>query len=601
MNNSYFTSRLAPFIFLALLTITTTDLYGQRFSRDYNVGLLINQAGYVPGAGKAIVSKGKLAGKFELVNLETGSVVYSGNFISKTDDFGLHSSADFSGFTGEGFYYVRTDTMRSYPFRISKDVYHAPVELIVGYFSLQRCGSSTTGYLSPCHVDDGIRMDNGKHQDVSGGWHDASDLRKWVGATIYGMIGLAKTYELLDENNTLRPKILDELLWGNRYFLNMQEPEGYVMNYVGGDVKKHSDSNRWTNNEIGKEGGELKFVKPSAGKSMNDMLLFGTNDDRVIRTDPVDSISQYNFITSQAIMARITRASDPQYSDKCLDAAVRCYDWCQKTIKDTDAGILGAGIQAATEMYKTTKSNTYRDFAVEQATQLRKLQVKKPEGGISGFYLTSLTNNEPYKDIWHGCLEFISICDLIRTFPSHNDVDAWKDMVSNYATGYLLPMSKKNSFGIVPFGLYSTKDPAGNRKIGKYWYRYFMQPELAWWVGINSNVASAGIGLVKIADILKDEKLRSVAQKQLDWIIGVNPFNSSTLIGVGYNHPKHFGGSSFSPKTPVLPGAVLNGLGGDKADQPVIGTGNWQISEYWTPMVAYTLWLMAEISKTEKN
>ena len=93
------------------------------------------------------------------------------------------------------------------------------MNLIVTYFSLQRCGSSTTGYLSPCHLDDGIRLDNGKHQDVTGGWHDASDLRKWVEATIYGMIGLGKTYELHDEKNKTREKILDELMWGNQYFL----------------------------------------------------------------------------------------------------------------------------------------------------------------------------------------------------------------------------------------------------------------------------------------------------------------------------------------------------------------------------------------------
>jgi hypothetical protein len=43
----------------------------------------------------------------------------------------------------------------------------------------------------------------------------------------------------------------------------------------------------------------------------------------------------------------------------------------------------------------------------------------------------------------------------------------------------------------------------------------------------------------------------------------------------------------------------MNGLGGDQNDQPVIGTGNWQISEYWTPMVAYTLWLMAEMTAME--
>ena len=123
-----------------------------------------------------------------------------------------------------------------------------------------------------------------------------------------------------------------------------------------------------------------------------------------------------------------------------------------------------------------------------------------------------------------------------------------------------------------------------------------MQPDPEWWVGINSNLASAGIGLVKAANILKDERLKALAQKQLDWIIGVNPFNSSTIEMVGYNHPKHFPGSSFLPNVPVLPGAVLNGLGGDSADQPDIGNGDWQISEYWTPMVAHTLWLMAEIS-----
>ena len=160
-------------------------------------------------------------------------------------------------------------------------------------------------------------------------------------------------------------------------------------------------------------------------------------------------------------------------------------------------------------------------------------------------------------------------------------------------------MTQKNSFGIVPFGLYSGKDPGGSRKEGNYWYRYFMQPLPEWWVGINSNLASAGVGLIKAANVLKDNKLKAIAQKQLDWITGVNPFNSSTIEMVGHNQPKHFPGSTFLPDVPVLPGAVVNGLGGDSNDRPDIGDGDWQISEYWTPMVAYTLWLMAEISQAQ--
>jgi hypothetical protein len=591
-----FSLRVFFFFFLVLMAVVIFDLKAQRLSRDLNVDLLINQIGYVTQAGKTFVTKGIRNEKFEVINTVTQEVVFTGTIKPNPGDFGDYSVGDFSSVKREGSYYIKSDTLRSYPFIISKTAYERPINLIVGYFSLQRCGSSTTGYLSPCHLDDGVRMDNGKHHDVSGGWHDASDLRKWVSATIFGMIGLAKTYELQGEKNNNREAILDELMWGNQYFLKMQEPQGYVMSFVGGDVKKHSDSNRWTDNETGKEGGTLGFVNPSAGKSTNSLLIFGSNDDRVIQTEPADLMSQYNFITSEALMARITKAKSLKYSQKCLQAAKKCFEWSTKTIKERNTGVIGASLQASIELYKTTKQEVYKNFAIEQASLLKELQVNNTEGIVNGFFYISSSDREPYKNISKGCIEFISLCDLIQTFPMHNNVPSWKNMVTLYANKYLLFLSQKNSFGIIPFGLYSKQNPGGDRKAGDYWYRYFMQPELSWWVGINANIASAGIGLTKAAKILNDPNLKALAQKQLDWIIGVNPFNSSTIESVGHNQPKHFGGSTFLPLTPVIPGGVLNGLGGDKADQPWIGNGDWQISEYWTPMVSYTLWLMAEIS-----
>ena len=343
---------------------------GQHLSRDLNVSLLINHAGYLPWSGKNLVTEGKLTGKFEIIDLETQNIVFTGFFHPGPGDFGEYSVGDFTQLDRPGHYYIRYDTLRSWPFTISALAYKPVMDKIVGYFSLQRCGSSTTGYLSPCHLDDGVRMDNGKHQDVTGGWHDASDLRKWVDATIYGMIGLGRTYELQDPQDVDREKIMDELRWGNQYFLKMQEPQGYVMNYVGGDVRKHSDSNRWTNNVVETEGGELRFTRPNAGTSMSDMLIFGTQDHRVIRTDPVGMTGQYNFITSEAIMARITRQSDPSYSQKCLAAAELCFGWCMSDKEDKDTGVTGASIQAALEMYRTTKQKKYGDFAAEQAASL---------------------------------------------------------------------------------------------------------------------------------------------------------------------------------------------------------------------------------------
>ena len=299
------------------------------------------------------------------------------------------------------------------------------------------------------------------------------------------------------------------------------------------------------------------------------------------------------------MMARITSQSDPAYSKRCLDAAQKCYDWSVKSAADTTTAIAGAALQAVIEMYRTTKLQAYYRRAIELTLQLKKLQAAGPGRGLSGFFYNSLSNREPYKNIWNGCQAFIGLTDMALMFPGDKHIELWKSMIRDYAENYLLLLSAKNSFGIIPFGLYENKNPGGNRKIAGYWYRYFMEPELEWWVGINSNIASAGIGLLKAATVLKNNRMKGSAQKQLDWIFGSNPFNSSTMAGAGYNQPAHFAGSSFLPRVPVLPGAVLNGLGGNNEDMPMIGDGDWQISEYWTPMVAYTLWLVAELSKNE--
>lgn len=565
------------------------------WTRDLNVDVLVNQLGYVDTVGKFCVAPGSIKKEFYVIDVINQKVVYEGIMEPAMKDLGEYIMGDFSSLKEPGRYYIKTDSTRSYPFKVSKNVYQPAIALIVHYFSLQRCGASTTGYLSPCHLDDGIRMDNRKHQDVTGGWHDACDLRRWVDATIYGMIGLGKAYELNTGED--RSAILDELYWGNQYFLKMQEPQGYVMNFVGGDVEAHADSNRWTDNIVEQGKRRPILVSPNAGASTVKMLVFEGTDDRIIRTDPVRMSAQYNFIASEAMMSQITKEKDPQYSQKCLHAANKCFEWCERSDKENTTENTGAALHASLEMHKTTQEKKYITFAVEQIEKLHELQAQNKDNQASGFFYTSINDNEPYKNISDGCLAFIGLCDIAMMFPMHKDISIWKKMISAYANQYLSFLSRRNAFGIIPFGLYSQKDPGGDRKVGDYWYRYFMQPELEWWVGINSNIASAGVGLMKAAKILNDERLKNMAQRQLDWILGVNPYNSSTLISVGYNHPKQFiNDGEFRPATPILPGAVMNGLGGNKNDQCIIGNGEWMISEYWTPMVAYTLWLMAEIS-----
>jgi hypothetical protein len=394
---------------------------------------------------------------------------------------------------------------------------------------------------------------------------------------------------------------VEELRWGNRYFLNMQEPAGYVMSHVGGDALRHGDGNRWTDNVVGPEGGEPNTIDPAPGGSRSKITIVGHKDDRVIQTRPLDRLGQYKFIIAEAMTARVMKPSDRAYSDKCLEAAQRCYDWCVQKWPENTAENLGGALAAAVELCQCTGQEKYKSEAIACAARLAQLQVTEPldvKEPVRGFYRRTAAGGEPYRDISNGCWHLFGLCGLVELFPDHVEADHWRKAIRLYTVDYLAGMSKHNSFGLVPYGFFAQADPGGNRKIGNYWYRYFMQPGSNWWVGINANIASAGVGLIRASKALGDPSLRSVAQSQLDWIVGGNPFYASTVEGIGHNHPPQFvNGGEFHPPTPLLPGAVMNGLGGTMDDQPSIGDGDYHVSEYWTPMVSYTMWLMAVLQK----
>ena len=143
----------------------------------------LNHIGYTPQAEKTCVFPGNGEIDYSIIDMNTQEICYRGKMVEKTSDFGICRTGDFSDFQKKGQFYIETQRDSSYPFTIAPDVYEKPVNTIIEYFSIQRCGASESGYNSPCHIDDGYRVEKEqkteKHIDVSGGWHDASDLRKW--------------------------------------------------------------------------------------------------------------------------------------------------------------------------------------------------------------------------------------------------------------------------------------------------------------------------------------------------------------------------------------------------------------------------------------
>ena len=560
-----------------LLMGIISSLYGMNLPGE----ILINHVGYPLKAAKVCLIEGEKPVPFKVINTQNGKTVFTGIMQPQKGNFGNYLVGIFSEFEEEGTYVIDIEKKKSATFRISASIYEDAIKKCVTYFSIQRCGPSTTGYARPCHTDDGRRLDTGPgwsmkpYRDVSGGWHDACDYRKWVASTLYGMIGLCKVAEIMGPkwNNE---QILDELRWGNRYFLNMQNEGGYVMNYCGGD-----DGMYLTDNKT------------------------GTADDRPIHTEPasfthdeVDRTAQYNFIWAQTLTARIFRSSDPEYSKKCLKAAIRCLDWCDKNFYANQALEMGSALMACIELFKTTNDSQFLEKAIVFANRLLEIQVQKPIDStyhIKGFFKTSSGDDEPSKQSWQGPQHIIGLCELLEIVPDHIEAPKWKEAIRMYCDDYLAKLTEINNFNLVPVGLFKSEDPGGNQKIGGYWLRYLtVTADDAFAGGINANIASAGIGFLYVSKILQDEKLKTFAQRQLDWIVGLNPLNASTIEEVGHNQPIRFINNTLHIP-PLIAGAVMNGIGGTKEDKPDLTAGSWQNCEYWTPQVAHTMWLMAEL------
>ena len=110
------------------------------------------------------------------------------------------------------------------------------------------------------------------------------------------------------------------------------------------------------------------------------------------------------------------------------------------------------------------------------------------------------------------------------------------------------------------------------------------------------NITDTALFLNRAAEITGDQTYRTVAQRQLDWVMGCNPFDASAIEGVGYNQPLRGLYGEFFPPTPQIPGAVSIGLSPGSFSPETYGNGP---NEYDMPVVGNVLWLMADQAKQQ--
>ncbi len=558
------------------------------------VNVFTNQLGYLTRGGKKFVVESTidpLKPDFYIRDTEyfgEDHRVFKGQLKEFNGDFGRYWIGDFTEFQTPGKYVIDlcTNTTKNFysseVFPVADDVYRIVIEKGLECFALQRCGPSTTGYHAPCHLDDGIRVrsktagqsgttgpDEGEFFDAVGGWHDASDLLKWTSATITGMVGLLHIAEHFDEPQ-MQARIFEEVKWGNLYFLKLQDPLGYFYSHgVGGDPVE--EGNHWTDN------------------------IRGTADDRKVVTEPGEPYLQHLFITAQARLSLLYRAWDEPYAKKCLEAATRCFRWVkeQKARSYTD---FGTGAHAGSALFQATKDRAFLDYAATMADRLVGLQ--ETQGQLNGYFYEDDARIRGVPHVYAETLAMIGLCRLIEEAKDKLDVLRWQKALALYCDNYVLTMAERNAFGIVPYQVNLEKSLlSGARSLRGTSYRYFMcHLNGQWWVGNNAHLAGTGVILSDAARILGSEQYRNLGQRMFDWILGLNPFDVSTVNGLGHKNPPEYVYTGFKPRTPRITGSVMCGIAGDAQDRPDLQAGSYHSGEIWTPMTIQTMWLASELA-----
>jgi hypothetical protein len=474
---------------------------------------------------------------------------------------------DFSDLEREGFYQITAGHDRCAPFFIRPDAYRRTLPKAVSYHHAQRCGVAVPGVHPACHLDDARRRDTGEHVDVTGGWHDAGDLRKWMDATMmagFGLLHLAR--RLGDEWGQL-----DEMRWGNRYFLKMQDKDWRIWADTAGGVSGDNSDNHWTDNRA------------------------GTEDDRYINPAKPPMV-QAMFIALQAMVAQAFAASDAAYAKSCLAAGVRCWEATQHP---TAARDLSWRVLAAIELHRATRDAKYAAEAAKLGESLGALQQREFLGGqkdVRGFWMTGGQRSAPYSDAVYAALPPLAMLELAAAYPSHVDAAKWREAVRLYIEAYATPMSAKSAYGVLPFGLFAgaPTEEVYRPLAGELTYRYFLPTrQRSWWLGVTSHLESHAALLFGAAKLLGKPEYRDLGLRQMEWVMGNNPFGACLMTGEGWRNSYPY--SRFVG--PII-GGIVNGIAGNAQDVPILEMeyGNdWRTGEYWTPHNAFYLWAISEL------
>lgn len=333
--------------------------------------IMIDQVGYAQGSNKIAVFRGEiLPDTYDLVESETGEVVYTGTIKKKGYNFltGENISyGDFTDFTEPGTYYLQADIIgRSYSFMISDNPYSEIFIAALKRYYYSRCGLTLSSELAgdkahnACHTNTALlKEDTTIALDAAGGWHIDENGQRDVIKGCQAINNLLLAYELygsvftdetgIPESGNGIPDVMDEVKYEIDWLLKMQDAESGAV-YSAVSIINNAD---------------------------NAYQMY------------IESVTMEATIQFAATMAKFSylyQSYDVDYATQCLRAADRAYRYVEKYPADVSEE---SCFFAAAELYRATGNYAYRNV-VHQYLE------KEEKANISNDY------------VFWGCVTYLS-------------------------------------------------------------------------------------------------------------------------------------------------------------------------------------------------
>lgn len=587
------------------LEVFISDVYAEKVELDpYETWELDNQiayshSGYYKDMTKTAITRVIDETIFTVVD-ENEQVVLTKEVEVVSNNLGKYYVLDFTEINTIGFYKIKIGTLTTELFEISLDPYETSIWKSMNFLRMLRCGEDVPTVHSHCHLNCKTVDSMGRTVPNFGGWHDAGDLSQFEICTAemaHAILDLAEKYE--DTNSDLYERLLEEARVGLIWLLRTR--------FGNGDRALAVSYGVWRDNVLSPDNETIKISKAENGPFEN--LLASS---------------------ALAVGARMFK-DDEIFSNWCKTAAIQDFEFGLDGYKkglytlrwgpSIDSVVCGEIVLAATELYLLTKEEKYITYVEEYSKVVMDCQQQvyplwdKP---LRGFFYEDVKHQSilTYEHRGHEQTPIHGLARAYEVFVTHPMRSLWKESMELYAEyvtstmkytypynllpGHVYPLDKINihrftvpaSFGTKEEALIDLKNQAraGIKLSEDVYLRIF--PVAIQRRGYHATLLSKTKAVSMIGKVLNREDLKEIVKSQLEWILGKNPFASSTMYGEGHNyHPLYV---AFSPQ---LVGALPVGIKtlGDN-DIPYWPTVNNAVfKEIWGHTTGKYLWVLVDL------